>query len=480
MENRWIWPFELEAQIGAGAMGVVYRARFVKNNRRVALKLLPQSVAANPTLAMRFQREMEVLKELKHTNIVHCFGGTCEGEQWFYAMELVEGGTVASLMSEMGRIPWRQVVDFGIQISKALGCSHDNGVIHRDLKPGNLLLTKNGQIKLSDFGLALVQAEVRLTSADKTMGSLPYMAPEQIQGKQVSARTDLYALGCVLFELLTGQPPFTASSPAELMQRHLNDAPASITSVARDCPPQLELLIAELLSKNPQDRPVDAQTVARLLTEISQSVTLRSTRFDSKLFAVFKSKAEAASLRSSGWAKAATLSVVALCVVIVLSMTISHRGDPASREALEKLLVAGLRDQNPAVREFAAHTLGGMGPAARATLPNLLEAFNDSETPVRVQAVQAVGRIASGDVSAQAQLTRVQKQDESPSVRSAAATALAKIKTPSRSWWPGVWAAVVGGLAIGAGIWGWTKLATFPKEVPADRNLKKKRLLVMN
>ena len=150
MDKRWIWPFELEEQIGAGAMGVVYRARFVKNDRRVALKLLPKEVAANATLAARFQREMEILKDLRHPHIVHCFGGTCEGDQWFYAMELIDGGSLQGLLAEQGKLPWRQVVDIAEQVCAALDHAHAQGVIHRDIKPGNLLLTRSGKIKLAE------------------------------------------------------------------------------------------------------------------------------------------------------------------------------------------------------------------------------------------------------------------------------------------------------------------------------------------
>ncbi|MSR59728.1 MAG: serine/threonine protein kinase, partial [Planctomycetaceae bacterium] len=245
MEKRWIWPFELEEQIGSGAMGLVYRARFVKNDRRVALKLLPPDVAANPTLTARFQREMELLKDLRHPNIVHCFGGTCEGDVKFYAMELVEGGTLAALIEEQGRLPWRQTVEFGLQICESLKYAHDRQIIHRDLKPANLLITKGGKLKLSDFGMAQMTAESRLTAPGKTMGSLHYMSPEQIQGKPpLSNRTDLYALGCVLFEMLTGQPPFRGGAMAEVMQRHVKETPTPVGSIVLDCPPQLEALVA--------------------------------------------------------------------------------------------------------------------------------------------------------------------------------------------------------------------------------------------
>src|SRR5258708_19589415 len=178
MEKRWIWPFELEEQIGSGAMGVVFRARFVKNDRRVALKLLPKEVAANPTLAARFQREMEILKDLKHPHIVNSFGGTCEGDQWFYAMELIDGGTLGTLLMEQGKLPWRQAVEFAVQVCAGLDYAHTRGIIHRDLKPGNLLLTRAGKVKLGDFGLALFAAETRLTAAANTMGPLHSMPPD--------------------------------------------------------------------------------------------------------------------------------------------------------------------------------------------------------------------------------------------------------------------------------------------------------------
>src|SRR5258708_23407601 len=279
MEKRWIWPFELEEQIGSGAMGLVYRARFVKNDRRVAMKLLPQEVAANTTLAARFQREMEILKDLKHPHIVHCFGGTCEGDQWFYAMELIEGGTLGALLHEQGRLPWRQVVEFGQQVCAALDYAHDRGVIHRDLKPGNLLLSKTGRIKLADFGLALVSAETRLTSTGKTMGSLHYMAPEQIQGKPtLSNRSDLYAFGCVLFELLTGRTPFVGEAMAEVLQQHIRQAPPKVSSFAVNCPVELEDLIAQLLEKNPDQRPQSAQPVGVRLRAIDEDVTVRTPR----------------------------------------------------------------------------------------------------------------------------------------------------------------------------------------------------------
>ena len=217
--TRWIWPFELIEQIGEGGMGVVYRARYVVNNREVALKMLPGDVTDKVALA-RFERELEVLKNLKHPNIVRCFGGVSEDKQRFYAMELVEGGSLEDELQRRGRLTMERVVAYGLQMCAGLECSHKSGVVHRDIKPSNFLIGNDKQLKLSDFGLASVSASRRITAAGKTAGTLLYMAPEQIRGGDLSPQTDLYALGCVFYELLTGKPPFVGESPAQTMHMH--------------------------------------------------------------------------------------------------------------------------------------------------------------------------------------------------------------------------------------------------------------------
>ena len=218
MEPRWIGPFELVEKIGEGGMGVVYRARYVGNNRQVAVKLIPNDITANSTTLARFERELEVLKQLSHPNIVHCFGGRCESKQRYYAMEYIPGGTLADLLAEKGPLPWETVVDFGIQMCDALQYAHERGVTHRDVKPGNFLLTKSGQLKLSDFGLASIVSQNRLTASDRTVGTILYMSPEQIRGELVTNRVDLYGLGCVLFEMMAGFTPFVGSTAGEVLQ----------------------------------------------------------------------------------------------------------------------------------------------------------------------------------------------------------------------------------------------------------------------
>lgn len=180
-QNRWIWPFELLERIGEGGMGEVYRARFVKNDSIVAVKLLPSDVT-NETILARFEREIKILRSLRHPNIVHCFGGACEGDQQFYAMELVEGGSLSELLKKQGRFSVDRTIEYARQMCAGLKYAHERGVVHRDVKPGNFLLTPDGQLKLSDFGLATIAAGRKITADDRTVGTFLYMAPEQISG----------------------------------------------------------------------------------------------------------------------------------------------------------------------------------------------------------------------------------------------------------------------------------------------------------
>ncbi len=261
-------------------MGVVYRARYVGNNRLVAVKLVPDEVAANPTLLARFERELDVLKQLRHPHIVHCFGGTCESKQRFYAMEIVDGGSLHSLLRDVGKLPWETAVEYGLQMCAALQYAHERNVIHRDVKPGNFLITKSGKLKLSDFGLAIVVASQRITAAGKTMGTFHYMAPEQIRGKPpVTKRTDLYALGCVLYEMLTGNPPFDADHAAEVLHQHLKESAPRVSQSVTNCPPQLDQLVADLLQKDPDLRPATADVVAERLKGILQSPASTAVSF---------------------------------------------------------------------------------------------------------------------------------------------------------------------------------------------------------
>ena len=276
--HRLIGPFLIEKRLGIGGMGIVYKATYTKNGADVALKVLPLVLTANKKLVDRFEREMAILKKLKHPRIVQFYGGGEQDGQHFYAMEFINGGTLAELLKEQGRLPWQQVIEFGVQICEALEHAHEHGIVHRDLKPANLFLGQDGKLRLGDFGIARDSDATALTATGSTLGTHAYMAPEQITGKlPISNRTDLYALGCVMFEMLTGHVPFKGAAAMEVLLKHINEPPAKIRTEVMDCPVFLEQVVLQLLAKSPDKRPHDALMVQVALEEVLERVAARTS-----------------------------------------------------------------------------------------------------------------------------------------------------------------------------------------------------------
>lgn len=276
--HRMIGPFLLEKKLGVGGMGIVYKATYTKNGADCAVKVLPLVLTGNQKLVERFEREMAILKKLKHPRIVQFYGGGSQDGRHFYAMEFIDGGTLADLLRDKGRLPWQQVIEYGVQICEALEHAHEHGIVHRDLKPANLFLGQDGKLRLGDFGIARDSDSTALTAAGSTVGTHAYMAPEQITGKQpISNKTDLYALGCVLFEMLTGHTLFKAAAPMEVMLKHINEPPAKIRMEVMDCPVFLEQIVHQLLEKSPDKRPHDALMVQVALEEVIERVAAKTS-----------------------------------------------------------------------------------------------------------------------------------------------------------------------------------------------------------
>lgn len=254
-------------------MGIVYSAIYPKNGKRVAVKVLSPGMMSDPKLLKRFEREIEILKRLDHPNIVKYYGGGTAGNQRYYAMEYLDGGSLQDILKKRKRLNWEQTIQVGRQITAALEHAHNAGIIHRDLKPANLFLTKKGRLKLGDFGIARDTEATALTAAGKTVGTYAYMAPEQIQvSHPISRKTDLYAVGCLLYEVIVGETPFLSENPMDMLMQHLKDDPYNVSDKVADCPPQLDQLIERLLEKNPDDRPYDALAVHTELGEILDAI----------------------------------------------------------------------------------------------------------------------------------------------------------------------------------------------------------------
>lgn len=275
MIGEKLGPFLIESKLGSGAMGVVYLARHDTSGQSVAVKVVQADSSVKSNTTDRFQRESDILKQFRHPNIVRHIGvgfSKARGLN-YYAMEYVPGQTLEQFLQERGALPWPEVVELGIQICDALQYAHERGVIHRDLKPSNLMVTEQGKLKLTDFGIAKDLDRTALTATGRTLGTAAYMAPEQIRGTpEVSHKTDLYALGCVLYQMVTGELPFDGRSAMILMHKHLDDPPPRPSERQPDIPLALDKLIVRLMAKNRDERPWDAVAARQSLVELREKL----------------------------------------------------------------------------------------------------------------------------------------------------------------------------------------------------------------
>ncbi len=264
-----IEDFEILRSVGSGTVGEIFLAKEKSTGQTVALKILQASVSQNALIRSRFEREIMILERLRHPHIIEVYGGGETNKQLFFAMEYVDGGSVKELLQRYRRLPWIEVASIARQICSALQCAHNNGIIHRDLKPGNLFLTKDGRVKLGDFGIARDMNSDALTDQGLTVGTYAYMSPEQIKADaRISGKADLYSLGCVIYEMLVGKPLFQGDNFAELFEQHLrNDAPR-VGGYVHGIPKAFEDIVAQLLRKNPDDRPFNARTVQGIMRQI--------------------------------------------------------------------------------------------------------------------------------------------------------------------------------------------------------------------
>ncbi len=259
--------YRLDNEVGRGGMGVVYQALDTALERTVALKELPLHLTARPELARRFRQEARLLARLSHPNIVQVYDLIEDGNRLWIAMEFVEGGTLADAIERAGTLAPTNAVRLGRQLAAGLGFAHEQGVIHRDVKPINVLLTSDGVPKLTDFGLAkLLESSVH-TQEGSLLGSARYMSPEQAAGRAADGRSDVYSLGVTFYEMLCGRAPFEGET-ASVLAQHLSQDPTPLRERAPDVPPDLEALVMRMLAKDPRERPADPGGVARALSAL--------------------------------------------------------------------------------------------------------------------------------------------------------------------------------------------------------------------
>ena len=314
--------YEITDVLGQGGMSVVYRARHRLTEQEVALKILPPELAAHSQVKTRFLEEAKALAQLDHPNIVHLYNFGQDQGCLVLAMQLVAGHTWERLILTRGKLDWQTSVSIGIDVLKALELAHSRGVVHRDMKPSNVLIRADGSALVMDFGIAKMTTSTRLTATGQTMGTVRYMSPEQVRGQEVDTRTDLYSLAVTLYESLCGDTPFDGESHFEIMTQHLTRPPPPLADHGVTVPDELEEVIFTALAKNPDQRPSSARQMRAQLEEVRAAAghhrppTDRSTMSDRPGRAIGAGRKERSRLWLAVAAGAVLVAAVAAFAVI--------------------------------------------------------------------------------------------------------------------------------------------------------------------
>ena len=263
--------YEVMEALGSGGMADVYLAHDGVLDRDVALKVLNRRFSGDQEFVERFRREARSAATLSHPNVVPIYDrGEAEDGACYISMEYLPGGTLEDRISQDAPMDPRVATHVGAQIAEALAAAHEGGVIHRDVKPQNVLVTRTGDVKVGDFGIARAESAASMTG-NAILGTAAYMSPEQAAGRPVDARSDLYSLGVVIYEMLTGEPPFAADGPISAAMKHANEAPLPPKRKNPQVPDALDDLVVRLLSKDPDDRPPSADALADELRRLGQA-----------------------------------------------------------------------------------------------------------------------------------------------------------------------------------------------------------------
>lgn len=264
--------YELGAELGSGGMGKVFRGTDTTLGRTVAIKILAPRFASDDRFVERFRREAQAAARLSHPNIVAVFDTGTENGVHFIVMEYIDGRTLGEVLAD-GPMPSEQALEIGMKVCAGLAAAHAAGVIHRDVKPGNIMLTNDGEVKVMDFGIArAVEGDSTLTQTGMVMGTASYLSPEQAQGERVGIHSDIYSLGCVLYHLLTGHPPFTGA-PVAVAYQHVSTDPTPPSRERKEVAASVDRPVLTAMAKRPSDRHASAEDFQRDLEEVRTGLT---------------------------------------------------------------------------------------------------------------------------------------------------------------------------------------------------------------
>ncbi len=277
MADQALGGYVLEEEIGRGSMGIVYRGKQIALERDVAIKVLPRSLAKDASYVARFIREAQIVAGLNHPNIVQIYDAGQQDGLLYFVMEYIQGPTLSSLLHSDGTIPQHLAAEYAAQIADALDAAYqERHIIHRDIKPENLMLDRRGKIKVMDFGLARATGQQKITIAKKLVGSIYYASPEQIWGQELDNRSDIYALGVVLYEMVSGRRPFTGRSLPELSQAITGEKLKPPMAFNMDLSPALERVILKAMARDRNERYMHAASITSLPEHQHEAVVVHT------------------------------------------------------------------------------------------------------------------------------------------------------------------------------------------------------------
>jgi len=388
----------LQRQIGKGGMGTVYLALDPPLQRQVAIKVLPTELARDPEYVARFEREATSLAKIRHPNLMHIYAVGYDVGHHYFVMEYIQGKTVIDVLRERGAFPFGYALRILGQVLSALDKVHASGIVHRDLKPGNIMIDEDDRAILMDFGLAKPQYDRSVTTDHTIIGTPEYMAPEVAEGQDADARSDLYAVGIVLYEMVTGQVPFRGPSAIATLRQHVEQPVPSARRIVPDLPPRLDAILGKVLAKKPDDRYPSVRAFAADLLTVASTPELAALAAPSEgdtsaptLPIAASAVPTAATLprplrhrraRARHWGPTAAVLAVVLAVLVgAIILLISRGREPSTAGPLTRL--GGLVTYTPEVPPTPAPTTKTAASPQPAASKRVYTIYLRGEPPVR-------------------------------------------------------------------------------------------------